>query len=75
MIGNKKLSNKYEAIRELRRSKNESVEDNGPAFTGPDIPIEEQWELFTTMCHHLHDKKRWAMQHQLVWCIYLSHDL
>lgn len=58
MIGNKKLSNKYEAIRELRRSKNESVEDNGPAFTGPDIPIEEQWELFTTMCHHLHDKKR-----------------
>ena len=58
MIGNKKLSNKYEAIRELRRSKNENVEDNGPAFTGPDIPIEDQWELFTTVCHSLHEKRR-----------------
>ncbi|KAK3884638.1 hypothetical protein Pcinc_011099 [Petrolisthes cinctipes] len=35
MLNNKKLSNKYEAIRELRRSKSENLEDNGPAFTGP----------------------------------------
>ncbi|XP_069973320.1 general transcription factor 3C polypeptide 3-like isoform X2 [Penaeus vannamei] len=58
MISNKKLSNKYEAIRELRRSKNESLEDNGPAYTGPDVSIEDQWELFTSVCNILHEKKR-----------------
>lgn len=58
MIGNKKLANKYDTIRDLRRSKNESVEDSGPAYTGPDVPIEDQWELFTTMCHSLHQRGR-----------------
>ncbi|KAK3876941.1 hypothetical protein Pcinc_018315 [Petrolisthes cinctipes] len=58
MLNNKKLSNKYEAIKELRRSKSENLEDNGPAFTGPDVPLEDQWELFTTLCHILHEQKR-----------------
>nr|XP_053634455.1 general transcription factor 3C polypeptide 3-like isoform X2 [Cherax quadricarinatus] len=58
MLSNKKLSNKYEAIRELRRSKNENLEDNGPAYTGPDVPLEDQWDLFTTVCNILHDKGR-----------------
>ncbi|KAK3881600.1 hypothetical protein Pcinc_013982 [Petrolisthes cinctipes] len=58
MLNNKKLSNKYEAIRELRRSKSENLEDNGPAFTGPDVPLEDQWELFSTLCHILHEQKR-----------------
>ncbi|KAK4321495.1 hypothetical protein Pmani_007691 [Petrolisthes manimaculis] len=58
MLNNKKLSNKYEAIRELRRSKSENLEDNGPAFTGPDVKLEDQWELFSTLCHILHEQKR-----------------
>lgn len=58
MLSNKKLSNKYEAIRELRRSKNENLEDNGPAYSGPDVPLDDQWELFTALCHILHDKGR-----------------
>lgn len=58
MLSNKKLSNKYDAIRELRRSKNENLEDNGPAYSGPDVPLEDQWELFTTLCHILHEKER-----------------
>lgn len=58
MLNNKKLTNKYEAIRELRRSKSENLEDNGPAFTGPDVPLEDQWELFCTLCHILHEQKR-----------------
>ncbi|KAK7076939.1 General transcription factor IIIC, polypeptide 3 [Halocaridina rubra] len=58
MLSNKKLSNKYEAIRDLRKSKGENLEDNSPAYTGPDVPLEEQWDLFVTMCNILHEKGR-----------------
>lgn len=61
MLSNKKISNKYEAIRELRRSKNENLEDNGPAYTGPDVPLDDQWELFTTVCNILHEKSRFVI--------------
>ncbi|XP_068231271.1 general transcription factor 3C polypeptide 3 isoform X2 [Palaemon carinicauda] len=58
MLNNKKLSNKHEAIRDLRKSKGENLEDNGPAYTGPEVPMEDQWELFVTVCNILHEKSR-----------------
>ncbi|XP_066942699.1 general transcription factor 3C polypeptide 3 isoform X3 [Macrobrachium rosenbergii] len=58
MLNNKKLSNKHEAIRDLRKSKGESLEDNGPTYTGPEVPMEDQWELFVTVCNILHERSR-----------------
>ncbi|CAL4091725.1 unnamed protein product [Meganyctiphanes norvegica] len=59
MLSNKKLNNKYEAIRELRRSKSEPLEDSGPAYTGTDVPLDQQWDLFCTVCNILYEKKRY----------------
>ncbi|KAK3873926.1 hypothetical protein Pcinc_021104 [Petrolisthes cinctipes] len=29
-----------------------------PSLGQPDVPLEDQWELFTTLCHILHEQKR-----------------
>ncbi|XP_076043588.1 general transcription factor 3C polypeptide 3 isoform X2 [Oratosquilla oratoria] len=59
ILSNKKLNNKHEAIKELRRSKNEPLEDQGPTYTGNDVPIDDQWELFRNVCTILHELGRY----------------
>ena len=55
---NKRLSNKSEALRELRRNKKENIEDDKPLYMGDDVPIDDQWKLFLQVCEILFQKKR-----------------
>ena len=58
MLNNKKLSNKFDALKALRKFKNEPLEDSGPVFSGFDVPNEEQWKLFLKLCDVLYEKER-----------------
>lgn len=58
LINNKKASNKFEALRELRKAKREPVEDTRPGHTGPDLPSGQQWKMFVRACTILYNHKR-----------------
>ena len=59
VLGNKKLNNKLEAVRELRKNKKENLEDDHKEYIGS-VPIKDQWDLFINVCTVLYEAKRYV---------------